>query len=352
MSEGAIERLTQVIWELEAELGLLEWETHGVRLWEAARMPAYYAIAHQLGVLDTPTVMLPPGIAPRVRVAAELAAAGALKNPFVPAGKVDALVFESGRAYEVDGDWVCPYSFALTRELRAQGRKPLLLERRARGQKEKTSDPARRKLEALELARAVAGRVQAPRLARDPALRGMAERIDAALQLRYPGQRVTTLKTLSETLVRFQIDLALYRGLLALHRPREVYCVVAYAGFAPLMAAARERRIRSIELQHGVISHFHLGYSFPERDFATLRYFPDVVYTWGEPWDTLMDVPLPAERRQAYGFKYFEHRAQPYRHAEKSPRRLLVISQGTIGRELAEVVLRSAPALAHCEIKY
>jgi hypothetical protein len=65
-----------------------------------------------------------------------------------------------------------------------------------------------------------------------------------------------------------------------------------------------------------------------------------------------MDVPLPAERRQAYGFKYFEHRAQPYRHAEKSPRRLLVISQGTIGRELAEAVLRSAPALAHCEIKY
>jgi hypothetical protein len=349
--EGAVAELCEAVWAAERELDLLRWTTRGVRLWEASRMTAYYAIARAAGVLEAPAVQLPSGLAPRVKKAAELVRAGALQHPLSPATppKLDALVFESGRAYPIDGRMLCPYTFALTAELTRQGQHLLLVDHRSQGQAEKSPDPRRRRLEALELLGAVVRRG-------GPALldRGARARIAAldALLARLIGKPIALRPVLAGVLAKFLLDHALYRRMLAVHRPEAVYCVVAYAGLAPLIAAAREADIRTVELQHGVISHYHLGYSFPGADFAQLAYFPDQLYSWGDPWDTLMDAPVPASRRSAYGFRYFEHEAARYRGLPREPRRILVISQGTIGRELAELVLRLLPRLQGSAIDF
>jgi hypothetical protein len=351
--EGAVAELCEAVWEAEQKLGLLVWETRGVRLWEAARMPAYYAIARAAGVLETPAVQLEAGLRPRVNKAIELVRAGVMQHPLSPATppKLDALVFESGRAYPIDGRMLCPYTFALSSELTRKGQQLLLVSHRAPGQPEKSPDPRRRRLEALELARAVVGRAGAALLDRKALIQIAA--LDAQLERRI-GKPISTGPVLAPVLAKFLLDRAFYRRVLAVHRPEVVYCVVAYAGPAPLLAAAREAGIRSVELQHGVISRYHLGYSYPGVDFAKLAYFPDQLWSWGEPWDTLMDVPVPEARRVPYGFRYFEHEASRYRDLPRAPKRVMVISQGTIGRELSELVLRLWPRLASagCTLDY
>ena len=349
--EGAIAELCEAVWSAERELDLLRWETRGVRLWEASRMTAYYAIARAAGVLEMPAVQLPPGLRPRVKKAVDLVRAGVLQHPLSPAtpAKLDALVFESGRAYPIDGQMLCPYTFALSAELTRQGQHVLLVDRRAPGQPEKSPDPRRRRLEALELLRAVVGPAGSALLDREA--RAKIAELDAHLARR-TGKPIATRAILAGVLARFLVDRALYRRMLAIHRPETVYCVVAYSGHAPLIAAAREAGIRSVELQHGVISRYHLGYSYPGVDFAELAYFPDALYSWGEPWDTLMDVPVPEARRERYGFRYFEHEAARYRGLPREPGRILVISQGTIGRELSETVRRLLPRLSGHRIDY
>jgi len=42
--EGVVAELCEALWEAETELGLLSWETRGVRLWEASRVAAYFAL--------------------------------------------------------------------------------------------------------------------------------------------------------------------------------------------------------------------------------------------------------------------------------------------------------------------
>lgn len=349
--EGAIAELCEAVWRAETALGLLDWETRGVRLWEASRMTAYYAIAKAAGVLEMPAVQLAAGLTPRVKKAVELVRAGVLQHPLSPATppKLDALVFESGRAYPIDGRMLCPYTFALSSELTRKGHHLLLVNRRAPGQPDKSPDPRRRRLEALELVRAVVGPGGAALL--DRKARAKIAELDAHLT-RLVGKPIATRAILAGVLARFLVDRALYRRMLAIHQPEVVYCVVAYSGLAPLVAAAREAGVRSVELQHGVISRYHLGYSYPGYDFAKLAYFPDQLYSWGEPWDSLMDVPVPDARRVPYGFRYFEHEAARYRGLPRERGRILVISQGTIGRELAETVLRLAPRLRSATIDY
>jgi hypothetical protein len=351
VQEGTVAALCQALWSAERELDLLRWETRGVRLWEASRMTAYYAVARAAGVLEMPAVQLPPGVGPRVKRAVDLVRAGVLSHPLSPAtpAKLDALIFESGRAYPIDDRMLCPYTFALTAELTRQGKHLLLVDRRAPGQPQKSPDPRRRRLEGIELLRAVAGPGGAVLL--DRAARAKIDAIDVHLA-RSLGRPIAIRAILAGVLARFLVDRALYRRMLAIHRPEVVYCVVAYSGHAPLVATAREAGIRSVELQHGVISRYHLGYSFPGVDFADLAYFPDQLYTWGEPWDTLMDDPVPEARRVPYGFRYFQHEAARHRGEARDPRRILVISQGTIGRELAETVLRLLPRLPDCRIDY
>jgi len=351
--EGAVVELCEALWEAESELDLFAWEARGVRLWEAGRMTAYYAIARTAGVLEMPAVQLEAGLRPRVKKAIELVRAGVTEHPLSPATppKLDALVFESGRAYPIDGHMLCPYTFALTAELTRRGQHLLLVTRRAAGQPEKSPDPRRRRLEALDLVRAIVGRGGGVLL--DRRARAKIAELDARLSRRI-GRPISTGPILAPVLVKYLVDHAFYRRMLAVHRPEVVYCVVAYSGLAPLVAAAREAGIRSVELQHGVISRYHLGYSYPGVDFAKLAYFADQLYSWGEPWDTLMDVPVPEARRVPYGFRYFEHEAARYRGLPREPRRIMVISQGTIGRELAQSVLRLWPRLASagCTLDY
>jgi len=94
-----------------------------------------------------------------------------------------------------------------------------------------------------------------------------------------------------------------------------------------------------VELQHGAISPFHLGYSYPGRPPVADQ--PDELWCFGSYWTEVAD--LPADMRTAVvGAPYL-----PTAN-EKDPRRVVFLSQGTVGAELlhvAEAVAKEHPDL-------
>ncbi len=131
---------------------------------------------------------------------------------------------------------------------------------------------------------------------------------------------------------------ALYRALLRRHRIETVYVVVAYF-HQHIVGAARDLGIRVVELQHGAISPFHLGYSYPGRPVVADQ--PDELWCFGSYWTSVAD--LPAGMKTAVIGAPFLPAAGP-----KDPQRVVFLSQGTIGTELlhvAESVAKEHPSL-------
>ncbi|WP_238161097.1 hypothetical protein, partial [Kribbella antibiotica] len=127
---------------------------------------------------------------------------------------------------------------------------------------------------------------------------------------------------------------ALYRRLLKRHGIKTVYVVVAYF-HQHIVGAARDLGIRVVELQHGAISPFHLGYSYPGRPVVADQ--PDELWTFGSYWSTVADLPAGMVARVV---------GVPYLPAPgpKDPSLAVFLSQGTTGGDLLHVASSVAKA--------
>ena len=130
--------------------------------------------------------------------------------------------------------------------------------------------------------------------------------------------------------------LPLYERLLERVDPEVVVLVVSY-GKETFVEACKRKGIPVVELQHGVISDHHFGYSYP--DGATKTTFPDYFLTFGEFWNENGRFPIPTNRVIPVGYPYLEERLDKYDDIEPA-KQLLFISQGTIGRELSQFALK------------
>ncbi|HEU4946795.1 MAG TPA: hypothetical protein VFT31_06560 [Kribbella sp.] len=126
----------------------------------------------------------------------------------------------------------------------------------------------------------------------------------------------------------------LYRALLKRQRIKTVYVVVAYF-HQHIVGAARDLGIRVVELQHGAISPYHLGYSYPGRPAVADQ--PDELWCFGSYWTE--SVELPAGMRSEVTGAPFIHPLSPQEIAAKDPQRVIFASQGTIGPRLLKVAL-------------
>jgi len=129
----------------------------------------------------------------------------------------------------------------------------------------------------------------------------------------------------------------------------QVYVVVSYAHGA-MIQAAREQGIEVIELQHGIISPYHLGYSFPNADKKP-AYFPDKIFCWGDFWRHATCFPIEKDQLVNYGFAYFNILRCRY-PAVKNPRQVLVLSQGSIGEQLMKFMVDALDSMSEFEVFY
>jgi len=147
---------------------------------------------------------------------------------------------------------------------------------------------------------------------------------------------------------RYYIELVMqyyfYYLLLKIKGTKKVILVVSYYNM-PLVFAAKNLKIEVIEMQHGVISEYHLGYHFPysEGDF-----FPEVLVTFNDYWKNVAMYPTNTTIVPV-GNTYLSHYHQKTKKTKKT---ILIISQTTIGKKLEHFILNNIGDLKDFQIYF
>lgn len=123
--------------------------------------------------------------------------------------------------------------------------------------------------------------------------------------------------------------------LLYVCKPKALVVVVSY-GKESLVKAARQKGIPTYELQHGAISHFHMGYHFPGTPKSS---YPDFLLSFGSFWTRMSSFSVKEGGVLAMGFPFLEEAVS--QKSEKKDGSVLFISQETIGSELSRFALRA-----------
>ena len=125
--------------------------------------------------------------------------------------------------------------------------------------------------------------------------------------------------------------LPLYKWMINQIRPMVVVLAQGY-GYEDLIEACNAFRIPTVELQHGAINAYHVGYSFAGK-IGIKKNFPDYVLTWGDYWSSSAEFPAEKNRIISVGFPYIESKKNLVSNKMKQ---IVFISQETIGVALSK----------------
>ena len=154
-------------------------------------------------------------------------------------------------------------------------------------------------------------------------------------------------------ILNFQYDFKRYVDLFKKRNPKMIFVVVAYENHA-IVAAAKHVGIEVIELQHGTITDYHLGYSYPEKTRLNgdIPYFPDKILSFGDYWMNEDTSPIPMDNVIPIGFSYFEEQSKDFIGLDAVENQILFISQGVIGKYLSQLAFEFAKTQRDLKIIY
>ena len=148
---------------------------------------------------------------------------------------------------------------------------------------------------------------------------------------------------LSIHILNFKYDYKKYVELFTKRKPKMIFVVVAYENQA-IVKAAKDLGITVVELQHGTITDYHLGYSYPKKTRLNgkIAYFPDKILTFGDYWINGKTCPIADDDIIPIGFPYFEEQSKDFTNIEVIDNQILFISQGVIGKYLSKLAYELA----------
>ena len=306
----------------------------GVHFWKLARFPLFHAVATCLGLFDV--------AAPRKSVSRKNAnrRGGALSNSVLFVRKrYDTAIVEHPRKILDYGCYIDPYTNLLATELRISGQSIIMLESGEYGHRnpDRTDRSYYGDSFPERAARAVLSRIGDPM-----GLRAS----ECAMEALNAINRFFSLKinfNFARKVENFLIQRQVFRRFFVASGCRQAYLVCAY-GKEPIIAAAQEQGVETIELQHGVINPIHPGYSFGS---SPIPYFPDQILFFGEKWFT-DTIPIPPNKASFPGFPRLNEIASKIK-PNRSDNNILFISQPTTNSNLlacAIAVAQSCPDLS------
>lgn len=348
MSEiKTVKDICQKIWELEKEFDLLDFEIQGVKIWQFLRMNIYYEIAQKTDVFSMHTSPEKRSVQFNYKLH-RLFNSLFILNPLLDRVQRDVLVFPHVRKVTVDDQSVDIYTKYLIDEFKEQGVNYQAYERTFDNRLCTQEQAPRRHFEIIEILLNYYHKFMNVKLSKDELekVQVLNRRINAEFNI-----FMDLRQKISKELPRFKISYWIFKKVLQIKKPQRVYLVVNYGWMAPLISAAKDLRIETIELQHGTFSDYHLGYSFPNEK-KEIAYFPSKFWVWNDFWKGMCKLPLNDSEIISYRFKYFDSERKKFVDCKKFPDQIIVISQGAIGYKLAEAVLANMDRLTRYKVKY
>ena len=167
-------------------------------------------------------------------------------------------------------------------------------------------------------------------------------------KIRHKTGANTKLEPLVESAIRhFRTVRSAYRTLFRVLKTKELFIVVAYCQHG-IVAAAHDVGALVHEVQHGTISRFHVGYSFP--GCPQVPYYPDTLLTIGEFWSQQLE--LPANTRCLVAGSNAVTSSLVQSRAIERKRQIVLISQWSLGALMVPYAVELAKALPSFQIVF
>ena len=173
--------------------------------------------------------------------------------------------------------------------------------------------------------------------------------LDSIANIPIENIQALSKENISKVVHTFKREYHYYNKVLTKHKPKKIYMVVADFRHA-LIAAADDLGIETIEIQHGQINPFSLGFIYPRH--ATIPYFPKKLILWGKFWYDNSQMHVDEKNISYDGFPFLDEEIKKHANVVRDDSRVLFISQGTYGKLLVEIALEFAEKNKEYKVVY
>ena len=351
-----VKEICQKIWNLEEKYELNHKEIQDCYPWQLIRMYLYYEITRKTNVFES-AQQSSLSLFDKINSFLPFLKNSISSNPLSGKENVDVLIFDHPRKVIFEDEYQDIYSYFLKDTLNQHGKSfetiesPYLNQHfRNKSNIKENNVKFNDRILLGSFIHKTRNRGKLPFTEDEKQLiNTVKEEIETAFKI-----EIDLFRIMEDHILNFQYDYKKYIELLQRKNPKVVFLVVAYENKA-LVAACKKMNIEIIELQHGTISPYHLGYSYPENtmkfngEIKEIEYFPDKILSFGDYWKNACPFPIDSENIISMGFPYFEENSKTYMEiAEKkdneqiNPKQILFISQGVIGKYLSQLAYETA----------
>ena len=351
-----VKEICQKIWNLEEKYELNHKEIQGCYPWQLIRMYLYYEITRKTNVFES-AQQSSLSLFDKINSFLPFLKNSISSNPLSGSENVDVLIFDHPRKVIFEDEYQDIYSYFLKDTLNQYGKSFETIESPYLNQHFRNKNNIKEnhvrfndRILLGSFIHKTRNRGKLPFTEDEKQLiNTVKEELEAAFKI-----EIDLFRIMEDHILNFQYDYKKYIELLQKKNPKLVFLVVAYENKA-LVAACKKMNIEIIELQHGTISPYHLGYSYPENtmkfnnEIKEIEYFPDKILSFGDYWKNACPFPIDSENIIPMGFPYFEENSKTYmKIAEKKDneqigqQQILFISQGVIGKYLSKLAYETA----------
>ncbi|MBR5503600.1 MAG: sialyltransferase, partial [Methanobrevibacter sp.] len=354
-----VKEICQKIWNLEEKYELNHKEIQDCYPWQLIRMYLYYEITRKTNVFES-AQQSSLSLLDKVESFLPFAKNSVLSNPLSGNETVDVLIFDHPRKVMFNDEYQDIYSYFLKDTLNEYGKsfetiESPYLNKHFRNNANIKENHVKFK-DRILLGSFIHKSRNRGKLPFTEEEKQFIDTLKNEIESNF-NIDIDLFRIMEDHILNFQYDYKKYIELLQKRKPKEVFLVVAYENKA-LVAACKKMNIEIIELQHGTISPYHLGYSYPENtmkindEIKEIEYFPDKILSFGDYWANSSYFPIDKENIISMGFPYFEENSKTYMTMnenknekdadENNNKQILFISQGVIGKYLSKMAYETA----------
>lgn len=356
-----VKEICQKIWNLEEKYELNHKEIQGCYPWQLIRMYLYYEITRKTNVFKS-AQQSSLSLFDKINSFLPFVKNSILSNPLSGNENVDALIFDHPRKVIFEDEYQDIYSYFLKDTLNQYGKSFETIESPYLNQHFRSNENIKENNVKFNDRILLGSFIHKTRNrgklhfteSEMQYINSVKEELETAFEI-----EIDLFRIMEDHILNFQYDYKKYIELLQRKKPKVVFLVVAYENKA-LLAACKKMNIGIIELQHGTISPYHLGYSYPENtmkfngELKEIEYFPDKILSFGNYWKNACPFPIDSENIIPMGFPYFEENSKTYmkiaedknskegNDQKTEKKQILFISQGVIGKYLSELAYETA----------
>ncbi|WP_299007648.1 hypothetical protein [uncultured Shewanella sp.] len=349
----SIKELCDFFWQLEIEFKLFELNISGVYIWQYIRMPLYYKVATKLGVVEQPhKVENSSNIIKWLnRFKFSLKCVTSILGLFKLKNVYQKVILEHDRSVLLDGKKRDVYTYKIRKAI-IKDTKVLSL-RLPHGVDFDKNDDLNDAIDlSWLLALAGAKSILFPTKFNSDT-REIVKKIESEIYNNL-GLKFDLLKYFSKYISRYTFRKKCIKYILTKVNAKSFDIVTPYSGRGDFVGAAKEIGLNVREIQHGIISKYHLGYSFPQCNYLPEDHiFPNQMLIWGNEWNLGASFHSDCKILNAIVDYPYQNLLDKYiSTSKKISMTITVISQGVHTSSIAKFILEHISHFKKYNIQY